>query len=69
MLFECCQDRVLSLFADIFSMPFLKQYRKRFITPKWTIIGFQSHTRILQALKAGDLEKFRNHILSRINPT
>ena len=69
LLFECCQNRVLSLFANILSMLFLKRYRKRFITPKWTVIGFRSHTRILQALKAGDLDKFRDHILSHINPT
>ena len=69
LLFECCQNRVLSLFANILSMLFLKRYRKKFITPKWTVIGFRSHTRILQALKAGDLEKFRDHILTHINPT
>lgn len=69
LLFECCQNRVLSLFANILSMLFLKRYRKRFITPKWTVIGFRNHTRILQALKAGDLDKFRDRIMSHINPT
>lgn len=69
LLFECCQNRVLSLLANILSMLFLKRFRKRFLTPDWTIIGYQTHTRILQALKDGDVEQFRNLILEHINPT
>lgn len=69
LLFDCCQNRVMSLFANILSMLFLKRYRQRFLSPKWTVIGYQCHSRILQALKTGDLEQLRNLIYDHINPT
>lgn len=69
LLFDCCRNRVLTLFANILSMLFLKQYRKRFLTQEWTAIGHQCHTKILQALKENDLEQFRTLILNHINPT
>ena len=70
-LFEkkCCQNRVLTLFANILSMLFRKQYRQRFLTGEWTAIGFRNHTKLLQALQDGAPEEFRALIIAHINPT
>ena len=69
LLFNCCQNRVLSLFTNILPILFQKKYRERLLNRSWREIGYHNHSLLLEALRERDSDKFTELIRQHILPT
>ena len=69
LLFACCRNRFMGLFASLLPMIFKRKYRERFFTRPWRETGLNMHRKIISALREGDLKTFTNLITEHISTT